>query len=415
MTCRTDVTRPEQRGHKVVNTFYGRERGKWARHMPFLLEFTARGLALGRKTRDSGGMIHALLVPLVEYVNWFNIFQYITVRAGAAMLTAFTLWLVFGGRLVTAFRLWQKGGDTVKEILPHQSKAGTPSMGGIGVVGAVVVSTLIWANLMNPYVWLVMFLFVGYGAIGFMDDYLNLTRRWKKGLPGKLRLALGSLVGTVFLLGFIYINGTAVATEIYFPFIKELVVGLGIWGFVIFGVLVMVGTANAVNITDGLDGLVSIPVVLVATTMAILAYVMGRVDYTAYLHLPHIAGAGEVAIMCASLSGAMLGFLWFNAPPARIFLGDSGSLPVGAMLGGVAVLIKQEFALLIIGGLFVMETLSVIIQVAGYKLTKKRVFRMAPLHHHFEQMGWPESTIVVRFWIISVVLALIGLATLKLR
>lgn len=360
-------------------------------------------------------MIHALLVPLVAYINWFNIFQYITVRAGAAMLTAFVLWLVFGGRLVAAFRQWQKGGDTVKAILPHQGKAGTPSMGGVGVVAAVVISTLIWANLANPYVWLVMFLFVGYGAIGFMDDYLNLTRRWKKGLPGKLRLALGALVGTVFLLGFIYINGTAVATEIYFPFLKELVVGLGIWGFVAFGVIVMVGTANAVNLTDGLDGLVSIPVVLVATTMAILAYVMGRVDYTAYLHLPHIAGAGEVAIMCASLAGAMLGFLWYNAPPARIFLGDSGSLPVGAMLGGVAVLIKQEFALLIIGGLFVMETLSVIIQVAGYKLTKKRVFRMAPLHHHFEQIGWPESTIVVRFWIISVVLALVGLATLKLR
>ena len=360
-------------------------------------------------------MIHALLVPLVDYVNWFNIFQYITVRAGGAMLTAFVLWLVFGGRLVAYFRLWQKGGDTVKDILPHQGKAGTPSMGGIGVVAAVVITTLVWANLMNPYVWLVMFLFVGYGAIGFMDDYLNLTRRWKRGLPGRLRLALGALVGTVFLLGFIYINGTAVATEIYFPFIKELVVGLGIWGFVMFGVFVMVGTANAVNLTDGLDGLVSIPVVLVATTMAILAYVMGRVDYTAYLHLPHIAGAGEVAVMCAGLAGAMLGFLWYNAPPARIFLGDSGSLPVGAMLGGVAVLIKQEFALMIIGGLFVMETASVVLQVASYKLTKKRIFKMAPLHHHFEQIGWPESTIVVRFWIISVVLALVGLATLKLR
>lgn len=360
-------------------------------------------------------MIHALLVPLVEYINWFNIFQYITVRAGAAMLTAFVLWLVFGARLVEAFRLWQKGGDTVKEILPHASKAGTPSMGGIGVVASVVIATLIWTNLANPYVWLVMFLFVAYGAIGFMDDYLNLTRRWKKGLPGKLRLALGALVGTVFLLGYIYINGTAVATEIYFPFLKELVVGLGMWFFVAFGLLVMVGTANAVNITDGLDGLVSIPVVLVATTMAILAYVMGRVDYTAYLHLPHIAGAGEVAVMCAALAGAMLGFLWYNAPPARIFLGDSGSLPVGAMLGGVAVLIKQEFALMIIGGLFVMETVSVLLQVGSYKLFKKRIFKMAPLHHHFEQIGWPESTIVVRFWIISVVLALIGLATLKLR
>ncbi|TKW60655.1 MAG: phospho-N-acetylmuramoyl-pentapeptide-transferase [Blastochloris viridis] len=360
-------------------------------------------------------MIPALLLPFVDYVNWFNVFQYLTVRAGAAMFTAFLLWLVFGTRLITAFRLWQKGGDTVKAILPHQGKAGTPSMGGIGVVGAMTLATLLWANLANGYVWLLLFLLVGYGAIGFMDDYLNLTRRWKKGLPGKLRLALGTFISTVFLLGYVYVNGTAVSTEIYFPFIKELVVGIGIWGFVMFGVLVMVGTANAVNLTDGLDGLVSIPVVLVATTMAILAYVMGRVDYTAYLHLPHIAGSGEISIMCAALAGATLGFLWYNAPPARIFLGDSGSLPVGAFLGGVAVMIKQEFALLIIGGLFVVETLSVMIQVAGYKLTRKRIFRMAPLHHHFEQLGWPESTIVIRFWICSVILALIGLATLKLR
>ncbi|PZP40209.1 MAG: phospho-N-acetylmuramoyl-pentapeptide-transferase [Pseudomonas fluorescens] len=360
-------------------------------------------------------MIPALLLPLVDFVNWFNVFQYITVRAGAAMFTAFLLWLWLGNRLVMAFRLWQKGGETVKDILPHQGKAGTPSMGGIGVVAAVSFSTLMWASLSNPYVWLLLFLFVSFGAIGFMDDYLNLTRRWKKGLPGKLRLAIGALVSTLFLLGYIYVNGTAVATEIYFPFIKDLVVGIGIWGFVMFGVFVMVGTANAVNITDGLDGLVSVPVVLVATSMAILAYVMGRVDFTAYLHLPHISGAGEIAVMCAALAGAMLGFLWFNAPPARIFLGDSGSLPVGALLGGVAVMIKQEFALVIIGGLFVVETLSVMLQVASYKLTRKRIFKMAPLHHHFEQIGWPESTIVIRFWIVSIVLALVGLATLKLR
>lgn len=360
-------------------------------------------------------MIYALLLPLVDWVTWFNLFQYITVRAGGAMLTAFLLWLVFGPGLIIRMRSWQKGGETVKTILPHAGKAGTPSMGGAGVISALVVTTLLWTNLSNPYVWLVLFLVMGFFAIGFMDDYLNLTRRWKRGLPGKLRLALGALVSTLFLLGFIYINGTAVATEIYFPFLKELVVGLGVGGFVLFGVAVMVGTANAVNITDGLDGLVSIPAVIVATTMAVLAYVMGRVDYTTYLHLPHIAGAGEVAVMCAGLAGAVLGFLWYNAPPARIFLGDTGSLPIGAMLGGVAVLIKQEFALVIIGGLFVVETLSVILQVMSFKLTGKRIFRMAPLHHHFEQLGWPESTIVVRFWIISLVLALVGLATLKLR
>lgn len=360
-------------------------------------------------------MVYTFLYPLAEYLNWLNIFQYITVRAGGAMLTAFALWLAFGPALILRFRIWQKGGDTVKDILPHAGKAGTPSMGGIGVIGALVFSTLLWANLLNPYVWLVMFLVLSFSAIGFADDWLNLTRRWKRGLPGRLRLALGALVSTLFLLGYVHINGSAVATEIYFPFLKELVVGLGIAGFVLFGICVIVGSANAVNLTDGLDGLVSIPSVIVATTLAVLAYVMGRVDYTGYLHLPMIAGAGEVAVMCAALAGAMLGFLWFNAPPARIFLGDTGSLPVGAMLGGVAVLIKQEFALLIIGGLFVIETLSVIVQVISFKLTGKRVFRMAPLHHHFEQLGWPESTIVVRFWIISLVLALVGLATLKLR
>jgi phospho-N-acetylmuramoyl-pentapeptide-transferase len=344
-----------------------------------------------------------------------NLLQYLTVRCGGAMLTAFVLWLWLGPWVIAHFRAWQKGGDTVKAILPHASKAGTPSMGGVLVVGAWVGSVALWTNVLNPYVWLLLFLVLGFAAIGFCDDWLNLTRRWRKGLPGALRLALGALVGGVFLLGYIKANGTAVATEIYFPFLKWLVVGLGVSGFVLFGLVVIVGSANAVNITDGLDGLVSIPAVLVATTLAILAYVMGRVDYTTYLHLPHIAGAGEIAVVGAALAGAMLGFLWFNAPPARIFLGDTGSLPVGAALGGMAVMIKQEFALAIIGGLFVLETLSVLLQIASFKLTGKRIFRMAPLHHHFEQKGWPESTIVVRFWIISIVLALVGLATLKLR
>ncbi|MBI1308864.1 MAG: phospho-N-acetylmuramoyl-pentapeptide-transferase [Proteobacteria bacterium] len=361
-------------------------------------------------------MVYLLLYPLAAHLSWFNLFGYITVRAGGALLTAFTLWLVFGPGLIARMRAWQKGGETVKAILPHAGKAGTPTMGGVGVVGALVVSTLMWANPTNPYVWLVMFLVLAYFTIGLVDDWMTVTRRGRnKGMPGRLRLALGALVATLFLLGYVHINGTAVATEIYFPFLKELVVGLGISAFVIFGILVIVGSANAVNLTDGLDGLVSIPAVIVATTLAVLTYIMGRADYTSYLHLPHIAGAGDVAVMCAALAGAMLGFLWFNAPPARIFLGDTGSLPVGAMLGGVAVLVKQEFALVIIGGLFVVETLSVILQVASFRLTGKRIFRMAPLHHHFEQLGWPESTIVVRFWIISLVLALVGLATLKLR
>ena len=360
-------------------------------------------------------MIELLADFFETYWRALNVLQYLTVRIGAAMLTAFVIWLWLGPRFITAMRVWQKGGETVKAILPHQGKAGTPSMGGLLVVGATLASTLLWANLANGYVWLLVFLMAGFCALGFADDYFTLTRRYKRGVPGKVRLAVGGTLAALFVLGYIHVNNTLVATEIYFPFLKWMVVGLGVSGFVLFGVLVIVGTANAVNLTDGLDGLVSIPAVIVATTLAVLAYIMGRADFTAYLHYPFMVGAGEIAVMCAALAGAMLGFLWFNAPPARIFLGDTGSLPVGAMLGGVAVMIKQEFALLIIGGLFVVETLSVMLQVASFKLTGKRIFKMAPLHHHFEQLGWPESTIVVRFWIISLVLALVGLATLKIR
>jgi phospho-N-acetylmuramoyl-pentapeptide-transferase len=359
-------------------------------------------------------MLYHLLFPLTKYVSFFNLFQYVTVRAGGAMLTAFLLALWFGPKLIVHFRLWQKGGDTVKEVLPHQTKAGTPTMGGALVVSTLVISTLLWCVLTNPYVWLVLALVLGFAALGFADDYLNLTRRWKRGVPGRIRLASGALVSAAFVGGYVAIFGHE-ATVVHMPFFKLAALDFGLYGFVLFSIFVIVGSANAVNLTDGLDGLVSIPAVIVATTLAVLSYVIGRADYTAYLHLAHLPGAGEVAVMCAALAGAMLGFLWFNAPPARIFLGDTGSLPVGAMLGAVAVLIKQEFALAIIGGLFVLETFSVIIQVMSFKLTGKRVFRMAPLHHHFEQLGWPESTIVVRFWIISLILALLGLATLKLR
>ncbi|MCP5405063.1 MAG: phospho-N-acetylmuramoyl-pentapeptide-transferase [Pseudomonadaceae bacterium] len=360
-------------------------------------------------------MFYHLLYPLHEYWSALNLFQYITVRAGGAMLTAFFIWLVAGPWVIGRFRNWQKGGDTIKDILPHLAKAGTPTMGGVLVVASVVVSTLLWCNLLNSYVWLMLFVFLGFFGIGLADDWCKITRRWKRGVPGRVRLGLGALVSGLFVLAYIRVAPPDVGTLVVFPFLKSWIVAAGIAGIVLFGVLVIVGSANAVNLTDGLDGLVSIPAVIVSTTMAILAYVVGRVDFTAYLALPHVPGAGEVAIVCAALSGAMLGFLWFNAPPAKIFLGDTGSLPVGALLGAVAVMIKQEFALAIIGGLFVLETVSVMMQVASFKLTGKRMFKMAPLHHHFEQSGWPESTIVVRFWILSVILALVGLATLKVR
>ncbi|MFZ2587837.1 MAG: phospho-N-acetylmuramoyl-pentapeptide-transferase [Alphaproteobacteria bacterium] len=360
-------------------------------------------------------MFYHVLYPLHEYVSVLNLFQYITVRAGGAMLTAFFMWLWLGPWVIGHFRIWQKGGDTVKDILPHMGKQGTPTMGGVLVIGTLVVSTLLWANLFNPYIWLLMFVVLAFFGLGLADDWCKITRRWKRGVPGKVRLLVGSMTSAAFVLGYLHVAPPDVGTLVVFPFLKNWIVAAGTTGLVLFGVFVIVGSANAVNLTDGLDGLVSIPAVIVAVTLAILAYIMGRVDFTEYLHLPYIPGAGEVTIMLAALAGAMLGFLWFNAPPARIFLGDTGSLPVGALLGASAVLMKQEFALAIIGGLFVMETVSVMLQVASFKLTGKRMFKMAPLHHHFEQHGWPESTIVVRFWIISVILALVGLATLKVR
>lgn len=360
-------------------------------------------------------MFYHLLYPLHEYISVFNLFQYITVRAGGALMTAFLLWMWLGPWVIGRFRVWQKGGDTVKDILPHLGKQGTPTMGGVLVVVSVVLSTFLWCNLSNSYIWLLMFVVMAFFAIGLADDWCKVTRRWKRGVPGKVRLLAGSMAAAGFVAGYIHVAPPDVGTLVVFPFLKTWIVAAGVTGIVVFGVLVIVGSANAVNITDGLDGLVSIPAVIVAVTLAILAYIVGRVDFTSYLALPYIPGAGEVTIVLAALAGAMLGFLWFNAPPARIFLGDTGSLPVGALLGASAVLIKQEFALAIIGGLFVMETVSVMLQVLSFKLTGKRMFKMAPLHHHFEQAGWPESTIVIRFWIISVILALVGLATLKVR
>ncbi|MFZ2619369.1 MAG: phospho-N-acetylmuramoyl-pentapeptide-transferase [Alphaproteobacteria bacterium] len=360
-------------------------------------------------------MFYNLLFPLTDYVSWFNLFQYLTIRSGGALLSSFLVCLLFGPWMIRKFKAWQTGKDTVKDILPHQSKKGTPTMGGVMIFGAFLFSGLLWADLTNPYVWMVLGMGFAFGLIGLTDDLLSVTKIRKKGMPGRLRLLLEVLFACGFLLLFIKVAGVEKATAVHFPFFKEWIVGLGIFGFLAFGSMVMVGSANAVNLTDGLDGLVSIPAVIVVGSLAVLAYISGRADYTQYLNIPHMQGMGEVAVVCAALAGAILGFLWFNAPPARIFMGDTGSLAVGGVIGATAVLIKQEFTLLIIGGIFVIETLSVMIQIASFRLTGKRVFKMAPLHHHFEQLGWPETTIVIRFWIISLLLAIAGLATLKLR
>ena len=362
-------------------------------------------------------MLYNLLYPFAENVSFFNLFQYITVRAGGALGTSFLLCLVFGPWIIRKLKAAQYGQVTVRTDHPEgsvKSKAGTPSMGGLMIIGSLLISALFWTDMTHPFVWMLFGVTVVFGGIGFADDYLTMTRGSKKGLSGKFRLFVESLVVISVVAGLIYI-GREGTTNVYLPFFKDVVLDLGAVGFTIFAIFVIVGSANAVNITDGLDGLVSVPAAVVALAFAGLAYIVGRADFTEYLHIAYVPGAGEIAVFCSALAGAMLGFLWFNAPPARVFMGDTGSLAVGGILGTVAVMLKQEFLLAIIGGIFVLEIVSVIVQVTSFKLTGKRVFRMAPLHHHFEHKGWPESTIVVRFWIISIILALIGLATLKIR
>ena len=359
-------------------------------------------------------MFFNVLYPLAESFSPFNLFQYITIRSGGALLTSFILCLLLGPKLIQKFRVWQHGKKTIRDELPHAAKIGTPTMGGVMIMVAFFVSALLWMDWSSYLVWLILCVTAGFGLIGFADDYLSVTGRRKGGIPGRVRLLLEAGIVVAFLWAVYTLRG-ADALNVHFPFLKDWIVSLGLTGFVVFGICVIVGSANAVNLTDGLDGLVSIPAVIVASSFAGLAYIIGRIDFTEYLNIAYIEGAGELTVICSAMVGAVLGFLWFNAPPARIFMGDTGSLAVGSMLGAIAVLIHQEFALLIIGGLFVLETVSVIVQVLSFKLTGKRVFKMAPLHHHFEQLGWPETTIVIRFWIISLLLALIGLATLKLR
>lgn len=361
-------------------------------------------------------MFYNFIYPFADQIGFFNIFQYLTVRSGAALVTSFFLSVFLFPWFIRKLKALQAGKKTVRDDHPESrssSKQGTPSMGGLMIVATLLASTLFWTDLTNPYVWLLISTVLGFASIGFVDDLLSL-RGNKRGIPGKLRLLLETIIVVAVSYAVVAI-GHDNATELHIPFFKDVIFDLGLFGFIFFATLVVVGSANAVNLTDGLDGLVSVPAAVVAGSFAAVAYIVGRVDFTDYLHIPYVAGAGEVAVFCSALAGSMLGFLWYNAPPARVFMGDTGSLAVGASLGTSAIILKQEFLLAMIGGLFVLETVSVIVQVLSFKLTGKRVFRMAPIHHHFEHKGWPESTIVVRFWIISIMLALIGLATLKIR
>ncbi len=353
-----------------------------------------------------------------ETFGVLNVFRYITFRTGGAVLTALLFVFLFGPAIIDKLRASQGKGQPIRDDGPQShllKKKGTPTMGGLMILSGLVVSTLLWANLSNGHVWVVLAVTLGFGAIGFADDYLKVKHGSANGgLSGRLRLGLEFLIAGAAVVVLTQLDMSKASHGLALPFFKDLVIDLG-WFFIVFGAFVIVGAGNAVNLTDGLDGLAIVPVMIAAATFSLIAYLAGNVVFSDYLQIRHVGGAGELAIVCGAMIGAGLGFLWFNAPPASIFMGDTGSLSLGGMLGAIAVATKHEIALAIIGGLFVLEAVSVIVQVVSFKLTGKRIFKMAPIHHHFEQLGWTEPQIVIRFWIIALVLALIGLSTLKLR
>lgn len=362
-------------------------------------------------------MLYNILTPLAEDFGFLNLFRYITFRTGGAIITALTISFVLGKPLIDWLKKRQVNGQPIRTDGPEKhiiTKQGTPTMGGLLILISMSVATLLWADLSNRYIWAVLLLTLGFGAIGFADDYLKLARGSSRGLPGKIKLFGEVAIALGICWWITAIADPATATGLAIPLFKDLMIQMG-WLFIPFAIFVIVGSGNAVNLTDGLDGLAIVPAMIVAGCLAVISYLAGNSIFAEYLQLFPVPGAGELAVFCGALVGASLGFLWFNAPPAMVFMGDTGSLSIGGALGAVAVIIKHEFVLAIIGGLFVLETISVIIQVMSFKLTGKRVFRMAPLHHHFEKKGWEEPTIVIRFWIIAIVLALVGLATLKLR
>jgi len=356
------------------------------------------------------------LTALSDGGDVFNLFRYITFRAGGAFATALLFGFLFGRPLINALRRMQKKGQPIRADGPeaHLSKAGTPTMGGVLILGALVVSTLLWARLDTGYVWLVLMVTVGFGAIGFADDYAKVSKMNTKGVSGKVRLACGFAIAAAASIWTMWLQPADLTGMLAFPLFKSALLNLG-WFFIPFAMLVIVGSANAVNLTDGLDGLAIMPVMIAAASLGVISYVVGRADFSNYLDVHYVPGSGEILIICAGLIGGGLGFLWYNAPPAAVFMGDTGSLALGGALGAIAVATKHEIVLAIVGGLFVVEALSVIIQVGYFKRTGKRVFLMAPIHHHFEKLGWKEPQIVIRFWIISLILAMIGLATLKVR
>jgi len=357
------------------------------------------------------------LTELSSTISVFNVFRYLTVRTGGATLTALVFVFLFGPRIIDLLRLKQGKGQPIRSDGPQShlvTKKGTPTMGGLMILSGIAVSTILWANPANPYVWIVLGVTLGFGLVGFYDDYLKVTKQTHGGFSGWTRILFEASIALVACWAITSLGRPPFATSLTIPFFKELVIPLGL-AFLAFGAFIMVGAGNAVNLTDGLDGLAIGPVMIAAACFGLFSYVVGNAFFSDYLQLHYVAGTGELAVLCGGVIGAGLGFLWFNAPPASIFMGDTGSLALGGLLGAIAVATKHEIELAVIGGLFVLEAVSVIVQVVSFKLTGKRVFKMAPIHHHFEQLGWTEPQIVIRFWIISIVLALAGLSTLKLR
>ncbi len=357
------------------------------------------------------------LADLSDTLSFLNVFRYITFRTGGAIVTALVFVFLFGGPIIDLLRIKQGKGQPIREDGPKShlvTKRGTPTMGGLMILSGLLVATLLWANPANAYVWVVLGVTLSFGVVGFYDDYLKVTKQTDAGFAGRTRLLVEAAIAIVAVTILAHLGRGPIATSLVFPFVKELVVNLG-WGFVLLGAFVIVGAGNAVNLTDGLDGLAIVPVMIAAASFGLISYLAGNAVFAEYLQIHYVAGTGELSVLCGAVIGAGLGFLWFNAPPASIFMGDTGSLSLGGLLGTIAVAIKHEIVLAIIGGLFVLGAVSVIVQVVSFKLTGKRVFKMAPIHHHYEQLGWTEPQIVIRFWIVAVVLALAGLASLKLR
>ncbi|MFN3591358.1 MAG: phospho-N-acetylmuramoyl-pentapeptide-transferase [Thermaurantiacus sp.] len=357
-----------------------------------------------------------MIYHLFEWLGFpgpFNVVRYLTFRSGAAMMTALGLALLLGPAFIRWLRTQQGRGQPIREDGPAShliTKKGTPTMGGLLILICLTLSSLLWMEWDRPFVWICLFVTLGFGGIGFLDDYAKVTRSSSAGVSGRARLLMEFLIAGLA----VFAVSQSTGTTLYFPFLKDAGVELG-WLYLLFGAFVIVGAANAVNLTDGLDGLAIMPVIIAALTFGIIAYLVGNAVFAEYLGVHFVRGSGELLVFCGAVVGAGLGFLWFNAPPAAVFMGDTGSLALGGAVGTMAVITNHELVLVVVGGLFVIEAVSVIVQVASFKMTGKRVFKMAPLHHHFEQLGWSESTIVIRFWIISLILALSGLATLKLR